>query len=53
MRWEEAELHTYVSYDAKPLISKVESVFHHLPSVSLKQLCVLEHLGRTHEVGTY
>ena len=29
------------------------SVFHHLPSVGLKQLCALAYLGYNHEVGTF
>ena len=33
-------------------ILKLASVFHHLPSVGPKQLCVLAHLGCTREAGT-
>ena len=33
-------------------VSKFNSVFHHLPSVGLKQLCAFAHLGCTWEAGT-
>ena len=36
------------NYELKPLTL----VFHQLPSVSPKQLCVLAHLGCTRKVGT-
>ena len=41
-RQDKAELH----------ILELVSVFHHLPSVSSKQLCALAHLGCTHKEGT-
>ena len=34
-------------------VSKLTSVFHHLPSVGPKQLCALAYLGCTCEAGTY
>ena len=37
---------------AKLRILELTSVFHHLPSVSPKQLCALAHLGCTREAGT-
>ena len=48
----------YVHFDirreeAKLLILKLASVFHHLPSFGPKQLCALAHLGCTREVGTF
>ena len=42
IKWSEAKLRT----------SKLTSVFHHLPSVGPKQLCVLAHLEYTREVGS-
>ena len=47
----------YVHFDirreeAKLLILKLASVFHHLPSFGPKQLCALAHLGCTREEGT-
>ena len=49
---------SYIHYDikreeAKLHILKLASVFHHLPSVGSKQLCVLAHLGCTCEADTY
>ena len=38
--------------EAKLRILKLTTVIHHLPSVGLKQLWMLEHLGYTHEAGT-
>ena len=38
---------------AKLQTSKLTSVFHHLPSVTPKQLCALAHLGCTCTGGTY
>ena len=54
--WDEEKL-SYIHYDisreeAKLLILKLASVFHHLPSVGPKQLCALAHLGCTREAGT-
>ena len=44
-------VHFTISSEAKPRLWKLNSVFHHLPSASPKQLCVLEHLECTREVG--
>ena len=38
--------------EAKLHILKLTQIFHHLPSVSPKQLCALAHLGCIREVGT-
>ena len=38
--------------ETKLLISKLNSVFHHLSSVGPKLLCALAHLGCTREAGT-
>ena len=37
--------------EAELRISELTSVFHHLTSVGLKQLCALAHLGCTHTAG--
>ena len=38
--------------EAELCISKLTSAFHHLPSVSPKQLCALAHLGCIRKTGT-
>ena len=47
----------YVDYNirhwkAKPKISKLNPVFHNLPSINPKQLCASAHLGGTFAAGT-
>ena len=54
--WHEEEP-SYIHYDirreeAKQRLLKLASVFHHLPSVSPKQLCALAPLGCTRKAGT-
>ena len=55
--WDE-EKASYIHYnirreEAKLRILKLASVFHHLRSVSPKQLCALAHLECTREAGTF
>ena len=54
--WDE-EKPSYIHYnirreEAKQRILKLASVFHHIPSVGPKQLCVLAHLRCTRKAGT-
>ena len=47
---------SYIHYDIRRVevklrILKLALVFHHLPSVSLKQLCALAQLGCTRKAG--
>ena len=54
IRGGEAELRSFNSKqsEANPCMLKLSLVFHHLPRVSPKQLCVLADLGCTREAGT-